>query len=57
MNTLGSVGCRGNAVEEEYSKLHLESTRKQNELLDLEIEKKKVELEILKVHFENLQRG
>ena len=50
------TGCsRGNAVEGEYSKLHLESTKKQNKLLDLEIERKEVELNILKIELK--QRG
>ena len=48
--------CRGNAVEEEYSKLHLESTRKQNKLLDLEIEMKEVALERNKVALQ-LEKG
>ena len=50
------TGCsRGNAVEEEYGKIHLDSTRKQNELLDLEIEMKKVQIEIQKLDLK--QRG
>ena len=49
-------GCsRGSGVEEEYSKLHLESMKKQNKLLDLEIERKQLELEIRQVELKHLQ--
>lgn len=47
--------CRGSTVEVEYSKLHLDSTRKQNRLLDLEIEMKKVLLEIQRLQLEEIK--
>lgn len=38
----------------EWKELHLEATKKQNTLLDLEIEMKKVQLEIQKVQLRQL---
>ena len=52
MNTLES---RGSIEEAEREKLCLEATRKQNELLDLEIEGKKVELEVRKFELKQLK--
>ena len=39
----------GNTEDVEWKKVHLETARKQNELLDLQIEMQKVELEMRKV--------
>ena len=53
--TLGSNGdCRGSTEEVESAKLYLDATKKQNKLLDLEIEMKEVELKIKKVELKQL---
>lgn len=62
-NTVGEIekileiveSNRGTIQEVEREKLYLEATRKQNELLDLEIEMKKVQIEIQKIDLK--QRG
>jgi len=55
MSTLRSD--RGSTQEVEREKLYLETTKKQNKLLDLEIEMKKVLLEIQKVELRRLNEN
>lgn len=45
----------GNTEGTEYQELYLESTRKQNKLLDLEIEMKEVKLEIQRLQLEGIK--
>ena len=45
---------RGNTEELEYAKLNLDAMRKQNKLLDLEIEMREVELKMKKVELKQL---